>query len=249
MKGILARFQSISDQDKSAMVRKLMESSTPNFDFFYLIGLSVIMATLGLLLDNVAIVIGSMLIAPLMYPILGVALGLVMSNGPVLGRSTGTLVKALLLGLGLAFLSAFFFGDSSMQHTFEVLSRTEPSYVHFLVAVLAGAAVSFALAHPEWSEAIPGIAISVALIPPLATVGVGIAAFDAAIVRGASVVLLLNIIGIISAAAASFMMMDLYQKRNVAQGAIKVADAEMEKEEKMIETIVKKEAAEEDGNR
>lgn len=244
MNGILARFKSISDEDKSSMVRKLMENSTPNFDFFYLIGLSVIMATLGLLLDNAAIIIGSMLIAPLMYPILGVALGMVMSNGKVLGRSFGTLLKSLFIGLGLAFLTAFLFGETSMYHTFEVLSRTEPTYLHFLVAVIAGAAVSFALAQPEWSEAIPGIAISVALIPPLATIGIGLAALDAEIIRGASVVLLLNLIGIIGAAAASFMMMDLYRKQHVAQGAIKTADAQMEKEEKAVETIVKKEAAE-----
>ena len=107
MNGILARFQSISEKDKSALVRKLMENSTPNFDFFYLTGLSIIMATLGLLLDNTAIIIGSMLIAPLMYPILGVALGLVMSNGEVLGRSIGTLIKALVIGFVLAIGAAF----------------------------------------------------------------------------------------------------------------------------------------------
>ena len=235
---ILARFQAINDNDKAALVRKLLESSTPNFDFFYLVGLSVLMATLGLLLDSAAIVIGSMLIAPLLYPILALALGLVMSNAEVIGRSTWTLLKALGIGLGLAFVAAFFFGESSMYTSFEVMSRTEPSYLYLLVAIVAGAAVSFALAQPEWSETLPGIAISVALIPPLATVGVGLAALDPVVIKGSAVLLLLNLIGIIGAAAFSFMLMNLYQKQNIAESTIKKVEKKMEEEERAIEEVV-----------
>ena len=75
---VFARFRAVPDKDKASLIRKLVENGTPDFDYFYLIGLSTLMATLGLLLDSSSIVIGSMLIAPLMYPILGVSLGLVM---------------------------------------------------------------------------------------------------------------------------------------------------------------------------
>lgn len=237
MGNLLARFQAISDNDKSALVRKLMKSSTPDFDFFYFIGLSVAMATLGLLLNNAAIVIGSMLIAPLMYPILGVSLGLVMSNGSVLGRSFSTLVRALLVSLVLAYVVAFFFGDALMYHTAEVMVRTIPTHLHFMVAIIAGAAVSFALARPEWSETLPGVAISVALIPPIAAIGVGLAALDVEIIKGSSVTLLLNIIGITAAAAASFMMMNLYQKQRVAQSTIKKEDERVKEEQETIAEI------------
>lgn len=234
---ILARFQAINDNDKAALVRKLLESSTPNFDFFYLVGLSILMATLGLLLDSASIVIGSMLIAPLMYPILALALGLVMSNADVIGRSTLTLAKALAIGLGLSFTAAFFFGSDAMYVSSEVLSRTEPSYLYLLVAIVAGAAVSFALAQPEWSETLPGIAISVALIPPLATVGIGLAALDPVIIKGSAVVLLLNLIGIIGAAAVSFMLMNLYQKQNIAESTIKKVDQKLEAEQRAIDEV------------
>lgn len=237
---LFARFQAISDNDKSALVRKTMQSSTPDFDFFFMVGLSVLMATFGLLLDNPSIVIGSMLIAPLMYPILGVALGLVMSSREVLSRSVSTFIKALCVGLGLAFIAAFFFGGETMILSHEVLIRTEPSYLHLLVAVVAGAAVSFALAQPQWSETLPGIAISVALIPPLASIGVGLAALDGTIIKGSSVVLLLNVIGIIGASAASFMMMNLYQKQNIAESTIKREDERVEEEKAVVEGIDKK---------
>jgi len=234
---LLARFQTIDDNDKAAVVRKLMQSSTPDFDFFYLVGLSVLMATLGLLLNNIAIVIGSMLLAPLMYPILGIALGLVMSNGEVIGRSFLTLSKSFIIGLGLSILAATLFGDSGTSFTQEVLARTEPDLLHFLVAFVADLAVSFALAQPQWSETLPGIAISVALIPPLAAIGVGVAALDVNVASGALVLLAINLLGIIFAAMISFSLMNLYQKQNIASSTIKKEDDRLEEEKKVIEEL------------
>ena len=235
---ILARFQVMDDNDKAAVVRKLMQSSTPDFDFFYLVGLSVLMATLGLLIDSTSIVIGSMLLAPLMYPILGIALGLVMSNGQVVGRSFKTLTKSFAIGLGLSFAAAILFGGSETYATNEVMMRTEPDLIHFVVAFVAGLAVSFAIGQPEWSETLPGVAISVALIPPLATIGVGLAHADVSVAAGATVLLGSNLLGIVFAAMLSFSMMNLYQKQNIASSTIKREEERMEEEQKAIEEKV-----------
>jgi uncharacterized hydrophobic protein (TIGR00271 family) len=227
-----ARFRAIEEKDKAAVVRKLMQSSTLNFDFLYLTGLSVLMATFGMLADSPAIVIGSMLIAPLLYPILGVALGLVMSNGEVLSRSLITLTKAVVVGVLLSVIATLFFGDGLITN--EIMARTEASLIHFLVAMVAGAAVSFALAQPEWSETLPGIAISVALIPPLSVVGIGIAMFDMTIIAGSVEMLLVNLFGIVFAAMVSFSLMNLYEKQNIAASTIKRADEEHQKEEEAV---------------
>lgn len=234
---VFARLRAIEDKDKTSVVRRLMEYSTPDFDYFYLIGLSVLMATFGLLLNSGAIVIGSMLIAPLMYPILGISLGLVMSNYSVLGRSFSTLIKSLTIGLFLAAIGAFFFGGSETYMTAEVLSRTEPSLLHLCVAVIAGAAVAYMMAKPEWSDTLPGVAISVALIPPLATVGIGIAALDPFIIKGASVILVLNIIGIIGTAMVIFLLMNLATKAKIAESTIKRETVKQEEEKKAIEEV------------
>jgi len=232
----IAQFQIIEEKDKAAVVRKLLESSTPSFDFFYLIALSVTMASLGLLADSPSIVIGSMLIAPLLYPILGVALGLVMSNFDVLRRSSFTLLKSLVIGLAVSTIATWFFGDGFV--TTEIMARINPSLLHFMVALVAGAAVSFALAQPEWSETLPGIAISVALIPPLATIGVGIAMFDGTVIAGATVLLLINMFGIIFAAMVSFSLMNLYEKQNIAVSTIKREDRKLEEEKTAIEEVL-----------
>lgn len=237
---VFARFRAIEEKDKAAVVRKLLQSSTPNFDFYYLTGLSVLMASLGLLLDSTSIVIGSMLIAPLLYPILGVALGLIMSNYEVLSRSMLTLIHSLAIGMLLAAGAALLFGDNEVI-TNEILLRTEPSLIHFLVAVVAGAAVSFALAQPEWSETLPGIAISVALIPPLAVVGIGVAYVDIAIISGSIVLLLMNLAGIMFAAMVSFSLMNLYEKQNIAASTIKREEEKVQKEKEAIAEVIEQE--------
>lgn len=236
---VLARFRALPDRDKSTLVRKLMQNGTPDFDYFYLIGLSTVMATLGLLLNSGSIVIGSMLLAPLMYPILGVALGLVMmgNNITVLQRAIATLWKSLAVGLGLSVLAAFLFGTPEMYVTAEVMSRTEPSYLHLLVAIVAGAAVAYMMARPEWGDALPGVAIAVALIPPLAAVGIGIAALNPVIIKGATMILLLNLFGIIAIAVVMFLLMNLGEKQKIAESTIKREEEKLEEENKVIAEI------------
>ena len=232
---VFARFRAIEEKDKAAVVRKLLQSSTLNFDFLYLSGLSVLMATFGLLADSTSIVIGSMLIAPILYPVLGIALGLVMSNNEVLSRSLITFTKAVVVGLTLSIIATLIFGSGLV--TDEILARTEPSTLYFFVAVIAGAAVSYALAQPEWSETLPGIAISVALIPPLAVVGIGIAMLDWEIISGSVEMLLLNLFGIVTAALVSFSLMNLKDKEAIAQSTIKKAEEAREKEEATVAEV------------
>lgn len=233
---IFARFQAINDNDKSAVVRKVMQNSTPNFDFFYLTALSTLMATFGLIENSVAIVIGSMLIAPVLYPILGLSLGIVMSNISVWKRSFETLFKALLIGLSFSFVATLLFSESTVAGP-EILLRTETTIVSFMIAVIAGLAVTYALAQPEWSETLPGIAISVALIPPLATIGIGLAWFDIDIIAGSSLLLGFNVFGIVSSAIISFSLMNLGQKKNIAESTIKRETERMEEEKDAIKEI------------
>jgi uncharacterized hydrophobic protein (TIGR00271 family) len=238
---VFARFRALPDKDKAALIRKLVENGTPDFDYFYLIGLSTVMATLGLLLDSGSIVIGSMLIAPLMYPILGVSLGLVMMNENVslAQRALGTLVKSLGAGLILSVVAAFFLNlnGTDLSTIGEVMSRTEPNHLHLLVAIVAGAAVSYMLARPEWGDALPGVAIAVALLPPLATVGIGIAHLDPVVIRGASMILLLNLLGIIASSVVVFLMMNLSEKRNIAESTIKREEEKIETEKQAIAEV------------
>lgn len=239
---VFARFRALPDKDKATLIKKLVQNGTPDFDYFYLVGLSTLMATLGLLLDSSSVVIGSMLIAPLMYPILGVALGLVMMSKDIslLERALGTLLKSLGVGLGLSIFAAFLFGDTNMYTSAEVMARTSPSHLDLLVAIIAGAAVAYMMARPEWDEALPGVAIAVALVPPLATIGVGIAALSATIIKGAAMLLLLNLFGIIAIAVMMFLLMNLSEKEAIARSTVKRVEEEIKNENKIIAEVAEK---------
>jgi len=233
---IFGHIRAVPEADKSNAVKQLIESSTPDFDFFLLVILSVLMATFGLIENSPAVVIGSMLIAPILFPILSLSLSVVMSDYKLIGRAGGTLVKALILGLASSFLATLFFGGSNVI-TSEVLARTEPTLLSIAIAIVAGFAVAYTLVKPKLSATLPGIAVAVALIPPLAVIGVGLAAFNWAVVSGATVFLLVNVIGIIFASMLTFSLMDLYQKRNIAATTADTADKEAQKEAEKVQAI------------
>lgn len=241
---IISRFKGISEVDKAKAVEKLISDSTPNFDFFLFIILSILMATFGLLLNHAAIIIGSMLIAPILYPVLSFSLGIVMADGTVIYRSLYTLLKSFGFGILAAFLATVFVVPFNVEITNEILMRAEPSLLYFMVALVAGVAVSFSIVKPKLSATLSGIAVSVALIPPVAVVGIGLAQFNWALASGAFVLFVLNVAGIIFASLVSFSLMNLHGEKQVADIAIQKEKVRLEREHTKIQKLDEKENGE-----
>ena len=236
---IFGHIRAVSESDKSQAVKRLIEASTPDFDFFFLVILSVLMATFGMLENSAAVVIGSMLIAPVLFPILSLSASVVMSDYTLIQRAGMTLFKALILGVAAATVATLFFG-AGQGLTSEVLMRTQPTLVSIAIAIVAGFAVAYTMVKPTLNETFPGIAVAVALIPPLAAIGVGLANFNWDVVAGASVFLLVNVIGIVFASMLVFSLMNLYVKREVAARAANKADKAVEKEEEKVKEVAGK---------
>jgi len=232
-----AQFRNVSEVDKSRAVQKLIKDSTPDYDFFLMVTLSILMATAGLLLDSTAVVIGSMLIAPVLFPVLSLSLGMAMSDHKLMSRSIYTILKSFGIGVIAAIVVTLLFLPSQEGLSLEILLRVNPSLLTFFVAVVSGTAVSVALVRPDLNATLPGIAVSVALIPPIATIGIGIAWLDWSIISGASVLLTVNVLGIVFASLASFSILNLYVKRNVAKKIIIQEEERVEKEVKKAEEI------------
>ncbi len=225
-------FNHLSEQDKKVAVEDLIHDSTPRPSFFLMIILSVLMATFGLLINNASVIIGSMLIAPILSPILSLSMGIVMSDNRLIARAAVTLVRALGIGAVLAAIATLFVVTDGQELGSEVVSRTQPSLIYFSIAFVAGLAAAFARVNPDLSDTVPGIAISVALIPPLAVTGIGIAIWNWHVFSGAAMLVLVNIIGIIFATMLVFSMMNLYVNREVAVAAAKKEDAALAKQKK-----------------
>ncbi|MFH1188830.1 MAG: TIGR00341 family protein [bacterium] len=226
----ISLFENLSEEDKSNAVERLISTSTPSSDFFLMIVLSVLMATFGLLLGSGAVIIGSMLVAPILSPILSLALGITMSDAKLISRSTSTILKSIIISIGAAILPALFFVvNHKIVLNPEIIARTEPSLAYAVIAIIAGFAASFALVKPRLNETLPGIAISVALIPPLAVTGIGIAMLDWGIVSNAFLLFVVNAIGIIFIGTINFSLMNFYVKRKVAEKTIKKEEQEQKK--------------------
>lgn len=134
---------------------------------------STLLASIGLDTNSSAVIIGAMLISPLMSPILGVGLSLAIHDRQVLIRSLRNLSIAVVISLGASVV--YFFLSPLGEPTSELQARTFPTLLDVLVALFGGIAGIVSISRHEQTNAIPGVAIATALMPPLCTAGFGIA--------------------------------------------------------------------------
>ena len=224
-------FAGVKTREKNETIEKLLNNGSPSRDFFLMVSLSVLMATFGLLLNSVAVIIGSMLIAPILYPILSVSMAVVMCDYKLLRHSIYTIAKAVGLAIIASTIVAIFFSQENILDK-NIILETKPSLIYIAIAFIAGTAASFAMVKPQLNETLPGIAISVALIPPLSVVGIGIASFNWVIISNAALLFFINIAGIIFASMVVFSLMNFYVKRDTAEKILKREKEELEQEKK-----------------
>jgi uncharacterized hydrophobic protein (TIGR00271 family) len=170
-----------------------------------LIVLSSIIAALGLLLNSPAVVIGAMLIAPLMSPIMAFSMGLVLGDLRLIRTSS----EAILKGVVIALIIAAFVGVLSpiKATTGEMLARSRPTLLDLSVALASGLAGAYALARKDVGAALPGVAIAASLMPPLADVGLGLAMGDPRVAGGALLLFTANIAAISLAGSLVFALL------------------------------------------
>ncbi|MBI9046099.1 MAG: DUF389 domain-containing protein [Anaerolineaceae bacterium] len=188
--------QSLSYSRKEDVLNQIEQGSSPGIDYFFLIILSAIIATLGLITNSAAVIIGAMLVAPLMSPIMGLSLASVVGEDRVFRKALFALIEGTLLSIilsaSVSLLSKSLpFGALSIL-PLEIMSRTRPTPFDLGIALAGGAAAAYALAQPKLSAALPGVAISTALMPPLCTVGIGIAVSDPQVTFGSLLLFLTN---------------------------------------------------------
>ena len=149
-----------------------IESSKPSLGFFVLLLCAAVIATLGLISNSTAVVIGAMIVAPLMDPILSLAFALSISNNKLAKRSLMTVVIGVIAVIATAALLSLLLDVSEVNR--EMTSRTAPNLIDLGVAVAAAVAGSFSMTRERLSNSLAGVAIAVALVPPLCVCGIGL---------------------------------------------------------------------------
>jgi len=157
-----------------------------------------------LFLNSPSVVIGAMVLAPLMSPIISFSMGLLRSNSDLSQRSFFTLFTGIFIALSLSAAIAALLPFQELTN--EIQGRLHPSTLDLLVAVLSGIAGAFANARENIAKSLPGVAIAVALVPPLCVSGIGIGWWNFEVFFGAMLLFLTNLTGIIMAAGLSFMV-------------------------------------------
>ena len=192
----------IQREDRIALVDRVQSSAAWNFDFVTLMVLSTVMAAMGLIQNSAAVVIGAMLVAPLMTPMLGLGLAFVQGNA-VLARAS---IRSVILGLMVSLLGGFLVGLCTLnleEPTREMLARGGPGLMDLFVAFAAGLAAAYASCRPGLIAALPGVAIAAALVPPIATSGLAISLGDFPLAMGALLLFGINMATIVLAAMTS----------------------------------------------
>jgi len=227
---MILKSEKLTKIQKAETVNKLFYGSTPSYDFFLMLVLASVIVALGLLMNNIPVVIGGMLVAPILSPILSFSMGIVVGNHKLMKRSALVILQSVFIIILISFIISFLSLDR--QLTPEILSRSYPSVAYFLIAVFSGAAVAYALVRPKISEALPGVAITVSLIPPLAVFGIALSFFEWKIAIGSLGIFFLNLIGIIFASLVVFAILRFYEVKETIEKKIKAEEQTIEKEKK-----------------
>jgi uncharacterized hydrophobic protein (TIGR00271 family) len=179
-------------------------SGTWNVDFVIMMGLSTALAAFGLLNNSAAAVIGAMLVAPLMSPLLGAGFALVQGNFKLF-RSC---IKAMSYGTAVALPVSLIIGliTPGYDPTAEIEARGQVNLLDLGVALASGMAAAYATARPNLAATLSGVAIAAALVPPLAVVGIAAASGEFALSGYSAVLFLTNVVAIILGAALVFRL-------------------------------------------
>ncbi|MEA5471926.1 DUF389 domain-containing protein [Spirulina sp. 06S082] len=174
--------------------QSLLEESKLTQHYLVLILASCLIATLGLLINSTAVIIGAMIVAPLMLPIRGFSFATLEGDLELLRVSSLAIIFGTILSLFVSWMVGAIVGLPEFGS--EVMSRTQPTLIDLSIAVVAGAVGGYAKIRPSIGDAIPGVAISVALMPPLCVVGLSLSQGDISASSGAMLLYITNLTGI-----------------------------------------------------
>ena len=195
----------LSSEERIEVNKQIRSGAQPDVDFFVMMALAALIATLGLLQNSAALIIGAMLVAPLFTSILALSLGIAQGHARLLRLA----IEATLKGIALAITVAVILTVISPLRavTQEIVARTQPNLFDLAVALASGAAGAYAVARKDVAASLPGVAIAAALVPPLAVVGIGLAMGDLSIAGGGGLLFATNLVAIVLAGAVTLLLL------------------------------------------
>ncbi len=200
----LSFFTHASEEQYQALFVSLREEAKASQSFMILILLSTLLATVGLYLNSASVIIGAMLLAPLMQPLVSFSMGVLRRNQSIFSVSLKTIMIGVAIALFSSALCALLLPFEVVTH--EMQGRLQPSLLDLMVALISGTAAAYAKNNEKIVGSLVGVSIAVALIPPIAVAGIGLGWMDWSMFYHAFLLFLTNFAGIVFAASMLFLI-------------------------------------------
>jgi len=197
----------LDSKERAALYSSLDAGAVCDFDFLLMMCLSTAIAALGLLINAPAVIIGAMVVAPLMTPLIAAGCALVRGDLSLFYNSIRAMLFGSLVALGVSIVIGVLIPNDTI--TIEMVSRGKPDILDLFVGLFAGGAAAYATSRPKVTAALVGVAVAAALVPPVATVGLALTDGNMLVAEGAGILFITNLVSIIIGAAAMFYLMGI----------------------------------------
>ncbi len=211
-------FKKATEDDFKELFSALKENAKSSSIYIILIIVSTLIATTGLFQNSSAVIIGAMILAPLMSPIISLSMGVARGDSYFITNSLKTLGLGILIALIFSSIYAYFMPLNFL--TDEMRSRLNPNILDLMVAIFSGIAGAYANAKSEIAKSLAGVAIAVALVPPLSITGIGLGWGDFYVSYGAFLLFLTNLVGITLSATITFLVLGYSPINRAKKGII-----------------------------
>ena len=211
-------FSHASQEQYASLFSSLREESRLSSTFMVLLILATMIATFGLFINSSSVIIGAMLLAPLMQPIVSLSMGVLRQDSTLELTSARTIAVGVLSVLLTAAVIAWFIPIEKL--TSEMSGRLFPTTLDLFVAIVSGMAAAYAKSNEKILGSLAGVAIAVALVPPIAVAGIGLGWSEWHMFSSAFLLFLTNLVGIVFAAALTFVVLGYSPIRVARKGII-----------------------------
>ena len=208
---ILNVFPTLNRDQRRDLYERIGSGADGGVDFVVMMVLSATLASVGLLQGSTAVVIGAMLVAPLMGPLVAAGLAVVQGNLRLMRSSMVVTLGGVLIGLAVSLFFGFI--NPGFEASMEIEARGNPDFFDLVVALASGMVAAYAQGRPNVSGTLAGVAIAAALVPPLAVVGLAFMGGRPGIALNAAVLLTTNLVAIILGAAMVFRALGVHLKK------------------------------------
>jgi uncharacterized hydrophobic protein (TIGR00271 family) len=209
-------FPTLERDERKQLVERIAVGADGGVDFVVMMLLAATLASLGLLEGSTAVVIGAMLVAPLMGPLLAAGFALAQGNLRLFRDALAVCGLGIAIGLG----ASLFFGalNPGFEPSMEIEARGDPDVLDLIIALASGMVAAYAMGRPNVAGTLAGVAIAAALLPPLAVIGIGLTNDSLFVAGNAAILFATNLVAIILGASLVFRLLGLHKSGSSPSG-------------------------------